>query len=115
MTTAHRGDAAGPIDADAGRPGEPGESRAGGERGLLAAVAADGRPLLHFVAFALLFAGCFALFVSLRREFLPHDIAYLGMTPDQLCAIGECRVVAFMVHDAEAFGGALVATAVPYP
>ena len=31
------------------------------------------------------------------------------MTPDQLCAIGDCRVVAFMFHDRVAFGGVLIA------
>jgi hypothetical protein len=62
----------------------------------------------------LLFSGCFALFLSIRREFLPHDIAFLGMTPDQLCAIAECRVVAFMFHDRVAFGGVLVAIAILY-
>jgi hypothetical protein len=82
--------------------------------GLLEAVVADGRPLLQLTAFALLFSGCFALFLSIRREFLPHDIAFLGMTPDQLCAIAECRVVAFMFHDRVAFGGVLVAIAILY-
>jgi hypothetical protein len=82
--------------------------------GLLEAVVADGRPLLQLTAFALLFSGCFALFLSIRREFLPHDIAFLGMTPDQLCAIAERRVVAFMFHDRVAFGGVLVAIAILY-
>src|SRR5438093_9562935 len=63
---------------------------------LLRAVVANGRPLLQFTAFALFFSGCFELFVSIRREFLPHDISFLEMTPEQLCAIAECRVVAFM-------------------
>ena len=81
---------------------------------LLEAVVADGRPLLQLTAFALFFSGCFALFLSIRREFLPHDIAFLGMTPDQLCAIAECRVVAFMFHDRVAFGGVLVAIAILY-
>jgi hypothetical protein len=81
---------------------------------LLEAVVGDGRLLLQLTAFALLFSGCFALFLSLRREFLPHDIAFLGMTPDQLCAIAECRVVAFMFHDRVAFGGVLIAIAILY-
>jgi len=81
---------------------------------LLEAVVVDGRPLLQLTAFALFFSGCFALFLSIRREFLPHDIAFLGMTPDQLCAIAECRVVAFMFHDRVAFGGVLVAIAILY-
>ena len=81
---------------------------------LLEVVASDGRLLLQLTAFALLFSGCFALFLSIRREFLPHDIAFLGMTPNQLCAIAECRVVAFMFHDRVAFGGVLIAIAILY-
>ena len=81
--------------------------------GLLEAVAADGRPLLQITAFALFFSGCFALFLSIRREFLPHDVTFLGMTPDQLCAIAECRVVAFMFHDRVAFGGVLLRASAP--
>lgn len=80
----------------------------------LQAVVGDGRPLLQLTAFALFFSGCFGLFLSIRREFLPHDIAFLGMTPIQLCAIAECRVVAFMFHDRVAFGGVLVAIAILY-
>lgn len=81
---------------------------------LVQAVVADGRPLINFTAFALLFAGCFAVFLSFRREFLPHDLAFLQMTPGQLCAIANCRVVDFMFHDRVAFGGALVAIATLY-
>ena len=82
--------------------------------GFFEAVVADGRPLLQFTAFALLFSGCFALFLSIRREFLPHDITFLKMTPAALCAIAECRIVAFMFHDRVAFGGVLVAIAILY-
>jgi len=74
----------------------------------------DGRPLLALSALILLFAGLFALFVAVRAEFLPHDIAFLGMTPADLCAVHECRIVHFMVHDRVSFGGALVAIAVLY-
>jgi hypothetical protein len=81
---------------------------------LFEAIVGDGRALLQFTAFALLFSGGFALFLSIRREFLPHDIAFLGMTPEQLCAVGDCRVVAFMFHDRVAFGGVLIAIAVLY-
>jgi hypothetical protein len=65
------------------------------DAGRLELIAADGRPLLQCTALALLFSGAFALFLSIRREFLPHDVALLGMTPDQLRAVGDCRVVAF--------------------
>ena len=83
-------------------------------RGLGAALAGDGRPLLTFTALALLLSGGFALFISAAGQFLPHDIAFLGMSAEQLCALADCRVVAFMFHDRVAFGGALIAVAVLY-
>jgi hypothetical protein len=88
--------------------------RAEDARSLPALLIGDGRPLLAVVALVLLFAGGFALFVAARGEFLPHDIAFLGMTPPELCAVYECRIVHFMVHDRVAFGGALVGIGVAY-
>ena len=61
-----------------------------------------------------MFAGGFALFLSASGQFLPHDIAYLGMTPEQLCALERCRVVDFMVHDRVAFGGTLIGVGALY-
>jgi hypothetical protein len=81
---------------------------------LLALLAGDGRPLLAATGAALALAGAFAVFVSCRKEFLPHDTAFLGMTPDRLCGVNECRVVHFMIHDRVSFGGALVAIGVMY-
>jgi len=80
----------------------------------LALLVDDGRPPLAVVGLALVLAGGFALFVAARGEFLPHDVAYLGMTPQELCAVNECRVVHFMIHDRVAFGGALVAIGIMY-
>jgi hypothetical protein len=74
----------------------------------------DGRPPLAVVALGLVLAGGFALFVAARGEFLPHDVAFLGMAPGALCAVNECRVVHFMIHDRVAFGGALVAVGTMY-
>lgn len=62
----------------------------------------------------MLFSGCFALFLSARQEFLPHDIVYLSLTPEQLCRVADCRVVGFMLHDRVAFGGTLIAIAILY-
>ena len=88
----------------------------GGEhdRGLFTALIDDGRPLLTLTALALLFSGGFALFLSVVQQFLPHDLAFLGMTARELCALGDCRVVAFMVHDRATFGGVLIAIGVLY-
>jgi hypothetical protein len=83
-------------------------------RGLVPLLVGDGRPLLTATGLALLLAGLFALFLSARKEFLPHDVAFLGMTPERLCQVNECRVVHFMIHDRVAFGGALCAIGVVY-
>src|SRR5690349_3350219 len=74
----------------------------------------DGRPLLSVSGLILVFVGVFALFVAARGEFLPHDIAFLGITPQDLCALHECRIVHFMIHDRVAFGGALIAIGIIY-
>jgi hypothetical protein len=82
--------------------------------GLVDLLAGDGRPPLAATGLALALAGGFALFTAARGEFLPHDVAYLRMTPADLCAIHECRIVHFMTHDRVSFGGALVALGTIY-
>jgi hypothetical protein len=79
--------------------------------GLLRELIGDGRPLLTLTAVMLFLSGAFAIFLSIRREFLPHDVAFLGMPAEALCAIADCRVVRFMFHDRVAFGGTLIAIA----
>jgi hypothetical protein len=82
--------------------------------GLFALLVGDGRAPLAVVGLSLALAGAFALFIAARGEFLPHDVAFLGMWPGELCAVNECRIVHFMIHDRVAFGGALVAIGVVY-
>ena len=82
--------------------------------GLWKALLDDGRPALLLTGMALLVSGAFAVFLSIRREFLPHDVAFLGMTAEQVCSLADCRVVRFMFHDRVAFGGALMAVAILY-
>jgi hypothetical protein len=89
-----------------------GEAQEGG--GFLAAIVGDGVLLLLATAGSLVFAGGFVIFLAASGEFLPHDVAYLGMSTADLCAIAHCRVVQFMVHDRAAFGGALFAVGVLY-
>jgi len=84
------------------------------EPGLFELLLDDGRPALLLTGFALLVSGAFAVFLSIRREFLPHDVAFLGMTAQQLCSLADCRVVRFMFHDRVAFGGSLMAVAILY-
>jgi len=83
-------------------------------RGFLDALMGDGSPLLSFTGLGLLASGAFALFLSAGRHFLPHDVEFLGMTADQLCALQACRIVHFMFHDRVAFGGALIAAGTLY-
>lgn len=74
----------------------------------------DGRPLLSLTALALILSGAFAIFLGVTGQFLPHDVAFLGMTPEELCRVNECRIVHFMIHDRIAFGGALIALGTLY-
>jgi hypothetical protein len=84
------------------------------EHGLLRGLVGDGRPPLSLTGVALFLSGAFAVFLAFRREFLPHDVAFLGMTAADLCAVAECRIVGFMFHDRVAFGGTLLAVATLY-
>ena len=84
------------------------------QKGLLEIAIADGTPLLSFVALSLVLSGFFALFLATTGQFLPHDVAYLELSADELCLLLECRVVDFMIHDRTAFGGALVAVGALY-
>ncbi len=84
------------------------------QQGLLQALIGDGRPLLMFTGLSLVLAGGFALFLVATGHFLPHDTQFLGMTPEQLCTINDCRIVKFMIHDRASFGGALIALGLLY-
>jgi hypothetical protein len=81
---------------------------------LLPALIGDGRPLLALVALGLILSGLFALFLSATGAFLPHDVAFLGMQPRDLCNLNECRIVHFIFHDRVAFGGTLMAIGTLY-
>jgi hypothetical protein len=83
-------------------------------RGFVAALISDGTPLLFLTGLALLFSGLFALFLAVTGHFLPHDVAFLDMSPEKLCTINECRIVHFMIHDRVSFGGALIALGLLY-
>ncbi len=84
------------------------------EEGFLTGLIGDGRPLLALTGIALALSGAFALFLSATGAFLPHDVDFLGMSSQQLCALHECRIVHFMFHDRVAFGGVLIAIGTLY-
>ena len=83
-------------------------------RHFLPALIADGRPLLSLTGIALLLSGGFALFLSATGAFLPQDVDYLGMRVQDLCGIGQCRIVHFMFHDRVSFGGVLISIGTLY-
>ncbi|HXD32016.1 MAG TPA: hypothetical protein VN643_12920 [Pyrinomonadaceae bacterium] len=83
-------------------------------RGILQALVGDGRPVLVFLGFGLIMCGAFALFLSATRQFLPHDVQFLGLTAEELCGLNNCRIVHFMFHDRVSFGGALIAVGALY-
>lgn len=74
----------------------------------------DGRPLLMLSAVFLVGCGMFAIFQAATGQFLPHDTVYLGMTASQVCALQDCRILHFMIHDRISFGGVLVAVGTVY-
>jgi hypothetical protein len=63
---------------------------------------------------ALAGTGAFAIDQSVAGAFLPHDVAFLGMTADDLRPYDGGRIVAFMFHDRVAFGGTLIAVGTLY-
>jgi len=81
---------------------------------LLSPLLTDGRSFLTLGTLGLLFSGAFAFFLAATRQFLPHDIQFLGMTADQLCAQNGCRIVHFMIHDRVSFGGTLIGISILY-
>jgi len=80
--------------------------------GLLDGLAGDGRPLVAAGALAFLASGLFLVLLGASAAFLPHDLAFVGLTGHEIGVIADQRVVAFMVHDRVAFGGALIAAAI---
>lgn len=89
-------------------------TRSEDDDGFLSALIGDGSSLLILTGMVLVLSGVFALFLSLTGSFLPHDIDFLGMQPNALCAINECKIVHFMLHDRVSFGGTVMATGALY-
>jgi len=86
----------------------------GDEVGLWEGWAGDGRPLLAAGSLALVVAGAFAWFLAVTGQLLPHDMAWLSISPAELRAIADGRLVHFMAHDRAAFGGTLIAIGILY-
>lgn len=71
----------------------------------------DGRGLLHIVGLALIFSGCFAIFVALTRFFLPHDLLHIGFDAEELALLNP-KLVDFMFHNRAAWGGSLISVGI---
>ena len=84
------------------------------DRGFLETIIGDGRPLLVLAAVVLVGCGVFAIFQAATGHFLPHDTIYLGMSAHELCALEDCRILHFMIHDRISFGGVIIAIGVLY-
>lgn len=83
-------------------------------RGLFQAFVGYGDGLIALTGFVLAASGLGAFFLAATGHFLPHDIAYLGMTAEQLRSVADSRVVHFMIHDRVAFGGSIIAVGTQY-
>ena len=84
------------------------------EPGVFTTLLGNGHFLLALTGVALAGSGGFALFLCLTGQFLPHDVAHLGMDADQLSRVANPALVNFMFHDRAAFGGALVSMGLLY-
>ncbi len=83
-------------------------------RGFFESLVGDGRPLLKLTGIALIGSGLFAFFLAASGHFLPHDIAFLGMTAAELHTVAHGRLVHFMMHDRVSFGGAVFSVGILY-
>jgi dihydroorotate dehydrogenase len=73
-----------------------------------------GAALVALTGWVLIASGVFALILAATVKLLPYDVAYLGMTMEDLCARAACRVVHFMAHDRVSFGGSILSVGILY-
>ena len=83
------------------RPGIPGVRWAG--------AFGVGRALLLLTAVLLVAAGATILTVGMTRVFVPTDLTFMGLRPEQLDAINP-RLIPLIAHDRAGFGGGLCCT-----
>jgi hypothetical protein len=68
-----------------------------------------GRACLLLTAIALIAGGMTIMFVGMTRVFVPQDLQYMGLSPDDLRAINP-RLIPLIAHDRAGFGGGLCCT-----
>jgi hypothetical protein len=78
------------------------------------AAARAGAALAAFTGAMLIGSGLFAMVLAATVKLLPYDVAYLGLTVEDLCARGQCRIVHFMAHDRVSFGGSILSIGALY-
>lgn len=84
------------------------------DRPLFSVFVGDGKPLLLISSFSLLLSGVAILFLGVCGYFLPHDLAFLGISSDELNSVADGRVAGFMIHNRISFGGALMSVGLFY-
>lgn len=100
------------MEAQAASPREGVEAHAPPEGS--AARVTKGWQLLAFTGLVLVGAGSAALGLAATVQMLPYDVAFLGMTVQDLCDRSACRIVHFMAHDRVSFGGSIISIGVLY-
>jgi hypothetical protein len=65
-----------------------------------------GRALLLFSAFGMILGGLIIMFIGMTTIFVPQDLEYMGMTPQELSAINPL-LIPLIAHDRAGFGGGL--------
>ncbi|MGH7128470.1 MAG: hypothetical protein ACREIV_07860, partial [Planctomycetaceae bacterium] len=66
--------------------------------------AGTGRALLLTTAACLALGGLIIMTVGVTTVFVPQDLEYMGVTPEELCAFNP-RLVPLIAHDRAGFGG----------
>ncbi|CAN5890342.1 hypothetical protein BH23ACT10_BH23ACT10_26620 [soil metagenome] len=64
------------------------------ERSLAVGPIGNGLPLVAVIGASLVFAGSLAIYVAVSGQLLPHHLAFLGMTADQIGDIADGRLLA---------------------
>jgi len=65
------------------------------------------RVLLLLATFGIIAAGCTITTVGMTSVFVPQDIAFMGVSPEELHRV-NARLVPLIAHDRAGFGGALL-------
>lgn len=63
-------------------------------RSLAVGLIGNGLPLVAVIGASLVFAGSLAIYVAVSGQLLPHHLAFLGMTADQIGDIADGRLLA---------------------